>query len=108
MRVLFYIAYWFISTCLAATLQNTIHPNGIFIVSIVFILGLFCDTIYDCLFKKRKCKAIHHASPYKLTLDELTEIIDSLDETGGFLIKEGELRYWIEKKVNENLNKKSC
>lgn len=40
--------------------------------------------------------------PFKLSEHYLSVIIDSLDQTGGFLIKESELRYWIEKIVNED------
>ncbi len=41
-------------------------------------------------------------SPYKLSDKELSTIIDSLDDTAGFLIKESTLRYWIERIVNED------
>ncbi|GAG69763.1 unnamed protein product [marine sediment metagenome] len=40
--------------------------------------------------------------PYKLSDTGLSTIVDSLDETGGYLIKESELRYWIERIVNED------
>ncbi len=39
---------------------------------------------------------------YKLTDEDLATIIDSLDDTAGFLIKESTLRYWIERIVNED------
>ena len=93
-----------------------------FIISGIFASGLFCDTLWVWLSKTRwfhvgvmkgKCKAIHHEPPimipqYRISPKELDEIIESLDGTGGWLIKERELRYWIEKKVNDNLNKKPC
>ena len=41
-------------------------------------------------------------SPYKLSDKDLSAIIDSLDDTAGFLIKESTLRYWIERIVNED------
>ncbi len=40
--------------------------------------------------------------PFKLSEHYLSTIIDSLDQTGGFLVKESELRYWIERIVNED------
>lgn len=40
--------------------------------------------------------------PFKLSEHYLSVIIDSFDQTGGFLIKESELRYWIERIVNED------
>ena len=40
--------------------------------------------------------------PYKLSDDYLSVITDSLDDTAGFLIKESTLRYWIERIVNED------
>ncbi len=40
--------------------------------------------------------------PYKLSEKDLFTIVDSLDDTAGFLIKESTLRYWIERKVNED------
>ena len=41
-------------------------------------------------------------TPYTLSDEDFIEIIDSLDGTGSYLIKEMELRYWIEKIVNED------
>ena len=41
-------------------------------------------------------------SPYKLSDKELSTIIDSLDDTAGFLIKDATLKYWIERIVNED------
>lgn len=38
---------------------------------------------------------------FQLSEQELYKIYDSLDQTGGVLIKEGELKYWIEKFVND-------
>lgn len=46
------------------------------------------------LLRKRK--------PYKLSDQGLSAIIDNLDDTAGFLIKESTLRYWIERIVNED------
>jgi len=40
--------------------------------------------------------------PYKLSDKDYLTIIDSLDDIGGFLIKESELTYWIERLVNED------
>ncbi len=40
--------------------------------------------------------------PYKLPDEALSAITDSLDDTAGFLIKESTLRYWIERIVNED------
>lgn len=45
-------------------------------------------------FRKRK--------PFKLNNRYLSDIIDGLDDTGGYIIKESELRYWIERIVNED------
>ncbi len=39
---------------------------------------------------------------YKLSDKDLSTIVDSLDDTAGFLIKESTLRYWIERIVNED------
>lgn len=44
---------------------------------------------------------------YKLSDEDLLDIMDSLDDTGGFLIKESELVYWIERLVNED-RKRRC
>ncbi len=41
---------------------------------------------------------------FKLSESELEKIVDSLDETGGYLIKEKELIYWIEYFVNREIN----
>ena len=41
---------------------------------------------------------------FKLSPTELERVIDSLDETGGFLIKGSELKYWIEYYVNKHRN----
>ncbi len=41
---------------------------------------------------------------FKLSDRQMQKIIDSLDETGGFLIKESELKYWIEYFVNNEDN----
>lgn len=38
-----------------------------------------------------------------LTDGEFSAIIDSLDETAGFLIKESELRYWVEFFANKHV-----
>lgn len=42
----------------------------------------------------------------KFTLpdSEMNRIVDSLDETSGILIKESELKYWIEYFVNQNID----
>lgn len=40
--------------------------------------------------------------PFKLSEDDLECIIDSLDDTAGFLIKKGTLKWLIEKIVNED------
>ena len=42
------------------------------------------------------------ALPYRLTAQSLAEIVESLDDTGGFLIKEKELRFWIEEHVRRD------
>lgn len=39
---------------------------------------------------------------YKLSDEDLSDLLDNLDGTGGYLIKESELRYWIERIVNED------
>jgi len=44
------------------------------------------------------------ADQFKLSPAELERAIDSLDETGGFLIKGSELKYWIEYYVNKHRN----
>lgn len=36
----------------------------------------------------------------------MQNIADNLDQTGGLLIKESELKYWIEFYVNKNLGEK--
>ena len=41
---------------------------------------------------------------FKMSDKDFDKIIDSLDETAGFLIKESELRYWIEYFVNKDRN----
>lgn len=46
-------------------------------------------------------KRLFVRKPYKLSKIALSAILDSLDETGGFLMKPSELKYWIEKIVNE-------
>jgi len=50
-------------------------------------------------FRKRLLK---ERQPYHLSVEQLLTIIDSLDDTGGFVIKESELRFWIERIVNED------
>ena len=40
------------------------------------------------------------ATPFKLSDTDLATVLESLDETGGHLIKESELRFWIEHFVN--------
>lgn len=45
---------------------------------------------------------------FKLTQEALDFIIDSLDDTGGFIIKEKELRYWIEYFVNLDRQNRAC
>ena len=47
-------------------------------------------------------KRLKRKQSYKLSDKALSIIIDSLDDTGGYLIKESELRYWIERIVNED------
>jgi hypothetical protein len=37
--------------------------------------------------------------PYTITESDLQEIVDSLDDTGGYIVKESELKYWIETHV---------
>lgn len=44
-------------------------------------------------------------SKWKLSNKELEKFKDNLDETCGSLIKDGELRYFVEKQVNEELAK---
>jgi hypothetical protein len=39
---------------------------------------------------------------FTLSDEDFAKIIDSLDSTGGYLVKESELRYWIEKFVNRD------
>jgi len=43
--------------------------------------------------------------PFKLSDDHLELITDSLDDTAGYLIKASTLRYWIERIVNEEIEK---
>ena len=45
-----------------------------------------------------------HPEEFKMSDKDFDKIIDSLDETAGFLIKESELRYWIEYFVNKDRN----
>ena len=40
--------------------------------------------------------------PFKLSQEEFNHIIESLDQTGGYLIKEWELRHCIEEAVNKD------
>jgi len=47
-------------------------------------------------------KVSSEKQPYKLSEKDLSAIVDSLDDTAGFLIKESTLRYWIERIVNED------
>ena len=42
------------------------------------------------------------AEEFNLSEDELEHVIDRLDDTGGYLIKGGELKYWIEYYVNRD------
>jgi len=44
---------------------------------------------------------------FELSNDNLISIIDSLDDTGGYLIKASELRYWIEYFVNKDRKQRS-
>ena len=44
---------------------------------------------------------------YKLTDQDEAEIIDSLDDTGGYLVKGSELRYWIAEHVRRDRAKRS-
>jgi hypothetical protein len=37
--------------------------------------------------------------PYSINDSDILEIIESLDDTGGYLVKESELKYWIETHV---------
>ena len=39
---------------------------------------------------------------FKLNDDAMCAILDSFDDTGGYLIKISELRYWIEYYVNKD------
>ena len=39
---------------------------------------------------------------FELSDDDINAIIDTLDETGGILIKESELKFWIEHWVNRD------
>ena len=41
---------------------------------------------------------------FNLSPSELERVIDSLDETCGYLIKGNELKYWIEYYVNKHRN----
>lgn len=55
----------------------------------------------------KNCPVNHNTNErYKLTDKVLSTIVESLDDTAGFLIKESTLRYWIEKIVNEDRDKK--
>ena len=42
---------------------------------------------------------------FKLSDEELKSIYNSLDDTGGHLIKESELKFWIEFFVNREMKK---
>ena len=42
---------------------------------------------------------------FKLSDKQMEKIVDSLDGTGGFLVKESELRYWIEYFVDREIKK---
>jgi hypothetical protein len=61
----------------------------------------------DILHSHNLCEAIIEFINYpdllnfELSKKQLQQITDSLDGTGGFLIKENELKYWIERYVNE-------
>lgn len=46
--------------------------------------------------------SIFKEEPYKLSDKDLSDLLDNLDGTGGYLIKERELRQWIERIVNED------
>jgi hypothetical protein len=54
---------------------------------------------------KAEAKLRATVEPYKVSDDDLLEILDSLDDTGGYLVKGSELKYWIEthvKRAKEN------
>ena len=59
-----------------------------------WLFGYSCRLPIHRVSKKRQS--------YKLPDVVLSTLVDSLDETGGYVIKESELRYWIEKIVNED------
>jgi hypothetical protein len=42
---------------------------------------------------------------FTLSSEDFERIVDSLDQTGGYVIKEMELRYWIEYYVNRELSR---
>ena len=44
--------------------------------------------------------------PFKTTDEAMNKIIDSLDGTGGYIIKSNELKYWIDHFVNEDRKKR--
>jgi len=54
----------------------------------------------DDMQRKQKGGGRMPTEPYKLSDTELATVIENLDETGGYLIKESELRFWIEHFVN--------
>jgi len=45
---------------------------------------------------------VDKADKFTLTTSDMGQVVDSLDESGGFLIKGSELKYWIEYFVNRD------
>ena len=70
------------------------------------MLGKYIDIITDLFFLNSGYEQQDvEDHTFKLSDENLAGVIGSLDETGGYLIKESELRYWIETFVNRERNK---
>ncbi|MDD4972031.1 MAG: hypothetical protein PHT07_21600 [Paludibacter sp.] len=86
--------------------------TGEIFLTVLFFISALLNYAYMHDNKKleRKIKELQ-SKPKKelpqwgITDFELQQIENSLDDTGGFLIKESELRYWINKIVNDVISK---
>ena len=52
--------------------------------------------------KNRTTFSLFDSCPFKLSNEQLNTMTESFDSTAGWLVKDSELKYWIEKFVNEN------
>ncbi len=69
--------------------------------------GKFGEAIIEEYLELQAAKGgeIKTKEPFAISQTEVDNILNSLDETGGFLMKESELKYWIEFFVNKHRDK---